>query len=208
MVLCNIMYASLSWKQMSFLRRENLKWIWKSKWFIRRHYQWSDSPRQGIYNFEWELHIQPNAQRRWLQTILPSNDRRDPGTRTEGALDTNAKKRNSSRYQNDYGNMVFQTQAISRWQPKQAQGKIMRTWWTTNMGSRLLGHVRSCRNVGKCQNATHSCKDTQARIKEYWFRTCLSSSWSGRTCVHGTTSRCDTTRSWRHQSKTICASTE
>ena len=63
-----------------------------SKWSIRQHDQWSNSPRQGIYNFKREFHVQPNAQRRRLQTLLPSNDQQDPGTRTEGALDTDAKK--------------------------------------------------------------------------------------------------------------------
>ena len=85
MIFFNSMYTALSQQQMPFFRCNNLKRLRKGKWIFQQHNQQSHSSRQGIHKLRRELHIQPNAQARRLHALLPSNDRRDPGTLTEGA---------------------------------------------------------------------------------------------------------------------------
>jgi hypothetical protein len=65
--------------------------------------------------------------------------------------------------------MEFQTQALPRWYAQQTQGTLVYTWGNANLGTKLLGNICTCCELGKRLPNPSDCKKSWSVFEEYRF---------------------------------------
>ncbi len=161
------------------------KWLCSFKRLIWWQDKWNLSSNSCLHNIKWILYLFANATARGFQTIFQSNGSWTQWPQNLQTLESYGAQRLPTWNKNNNCYLVLQMQMVSRWNTSQTQSLALCSWWSTNLGTRLLGYLCTHCNVGQCPVTPYYCINSWSRIQDHQFHTCISAGWFRRYSVKG-----------------------